>query len=133
MKEHDALDLLSGLSQTPAHDLDELECDLRFFSHQRQKVSPLDDEHVAIADGYRIRRAWTAVEQGNFDTYPVVHMKDAPKTEVYISATPGKRWGGIGEPGATMIQPAVTNAIFAATGKRLRSLTIRGQDLTKGA
>ena len=73
------------------------------------------------------------IEQGNFDTYPVVRLKDAPKTEVYISPTPGKRWGGIGEPGATMIQPAVTNAIFAATGKRLRSLPIRGQDLTKGA
>jgi isoquinoline 1-oxidoreductase beta subunit len=69
------------------------------------------------------------VEQGNFDTYPVVRLKDAPKTEVYISPTPGKRWGGIGEPGATMIQPAVTNAIFAATGRRLRSLPIRGQDL----
>ncbi len=69
------------------------------------------------------------IEQGNFDTYPVVRFKDAPKTEVYISPTPGKRWGGIGEPGATMIQPAVTNAIFAATGKRLRSLPIRGQDL----
>jgi isoquinoline 1-oxidoreductase beta subunit len=67
------------------------------------------------------------VEQGNFDTYPVVRFKDAPKTEVYISPTPGKKWGGIGEPGATMIQPAVTNAIFAATGKRLRSLPIRGQ------
>jgi isoquinoline 1-oxidoreductase beta subunit len=73
------------------------------------------------------------VEQGNFDTYPVVRLKDAPKTEVYISPTPGKRWGGVGEPGATMIQPAVTNAIFAATGKRLRSLPIRGQDLTGGA
>jgi len=70
------------------------------------------------------------VEQGNFDTYPVVRLKDAPKTEVYISPTPGKRWGGIGEPGATMIQPAVTNAIFAATGRRLRSLPIRGQDLS---
>jgi isoquinoline 1-oxidoreductase beta subunit len=69
------------------------------------------------------------VEQGNFDTYPVVTLKDAPKTEVYISPTPGKRWGGVGEPGATMIQPAVTNAIFAATGRRLRSLPIRGQDL----
>jgi isoquinoline 1-oxidoreductase beta subunit len=69
------------------------------------------------------------VVQGNFDTYPVVRMKDAPKTEVYISPTPGKRWGGIGEPGATMIQPAVANAIFAATGKRLKSLPIRGQDL----
>ncbi|HEY2230033.1 MAG TPA: molybdopterin cofactor-binding domain-containing protein [Xanthobacteraceae bacterium] len=73
------------------------------------------------------------VEQGNFDTYPVVRLKDAPKTEVYISPTPGKRWGGIGEPGATMIQPAVTNAIFAATGKRLRALPIRGQDLSGAA
>jgi isoquinoline 1-oxidoreductase subunit beta len=73
------------------------------------------------------------VEQGNFDTYPVVRYKDAPKTEVYISPTSGKRWGGVGEPGATMIQPAVTNAIFAATGKRLRSLPIRGQDLVGGA
>jgi isoquinoline 1-oxidoreductase subunit beta len=73
------------------------------------------------------------VEQGNFDTYPVARYKDAPKTEVYISPTPGKRWGGVGEPGATMIQPAITNAIFAATGKRLRSLPIRGQDLIGGA
>jgi isoquinoline 1-oxidoreductase subunit beta len=73
------------------------------------------------------------VEQGNFDTYPVARYKDAPRTEVYISPTPGKRWGGVGEPGATMIQPAITNAIFAATGKRLRSLPIRGQDLTGGA
>jgi isoquinoline 1-oxidoreductase beta subunit len=70
------------------------------------------------------------VVEGNFDTYPVVRLKDAPKTEVYISATPGKRWGGVGEPGATMIQPAVTNAIFAATGRRLRSLPIRGQDVS---
>jgi isoquinoline 1-oxidoreductase beta subunit len=73
------------------------------------------------------------VEQGNFDTYPVARFKDAPKTEVYISPTPGKRWGGVGEPGATMIQPAITNAIFAATGKRLRSLPIHGQDLSGGA
>jgi isoquinoline 1-oxidoreductase beta subunit len=73
------------------------------------------------------------VEQGNFDTYPVVRLKDAPKTEVYLSPTPGKRWGGVGEPGATMIQPAVTNAIFAATGKRLRSLPIRGQNLSGAA
>ena len=73
------------------------------------------------------------VEQGNFDTYPVVRFKDAPKTEVYLSPTIGKKWGGVGEPGATMIQPAVTNAIFAATGKRLRTLPIRGQDLSGAA
>jgi isoquinoline 1-oxidoreductase subunit beta len=70
------------------------------------------------------------VEQGNFDTYPVVRFKDAPKTEVYLVPTIGKKWGGVGEPGATMIQPAVTNAIFAATGKRLRSLPIRNHDLS---
>ena len=73
------------------------------------------------------------VEQGNFDTYPVVRFKDAPKTEVFLTPTIGKKWGGVGEPGATMIQPAVTNAIFAATGKRLRSLPIRGQDLSGAA
>jgi isoquinoline 1-oxidoreductase beta subunit len=73
------------------------------------------------------------VEQGNFDTYPVVRFKDAPKTEVHIIPTIGKKWGGVGEPGATMIQPAVTNAIFAATGKRLRTLPIRGQDLSGAA
>ena len=78
--------------------------------------------NITIKDG--------RVEQGNFDDYPVVTLKDAPKTEVYISPTPGKRWGGVGEPGATMIQPAVTNAIFAATGRRLRSLPIKGQDLS---
>jgi isoquinoline 1-oxidoreductase beta subunit len=73
------------------------------------------------------------VEQGNFDTYPVVRLKDAPKTEVYLTPTAGKKWGGVGEPGATMIQPAVTNAIFAATGKRLRGLPIRGQNLSGAA
>jgi hypothetical protein len=37
--------------------------------------------------------------------YPVVRLKDAPKTEVYLSPTPGKRWGGVGEPGATFMVP----------------------------
>src|SRR5207302_2871603 len=73
------------------------------------------------------------VVEGNFDTYPVVRFKDAPKTEVYLTPTIGKKWGGVGEPGATMIQPAVTNAIFAATGKRLRSLPIRNHDLSGAA
>ena len=73
------------------------------------------------------------VEQGNFDTYPVVHLKEAPKTEVHLALTGGKKWGGIGEPGAAIIPAAVTNAIFAVTGKRIRSLPIKGQSLSGAA
>jgi isoquinoline 1-oxidoreductase beta subunit len=73
------------------------------------------------------------VEQGNFDTYPVVHLNEAPKTEVHLALTGGKKWGGIGEPGAAIIPAAVTNAIFAATGKRIRSLPIKGQNLSGAA
>jgi len=73
------------------------------------------------------------VVEGNFDTYPVARLKDAPKTEVYLVPTAGKKWGGVGEPGATMIQPAITNAIFAATGRRLRSLPIRNHNLSGAA
>ena len=59
------------------------------------------------------------VEQANFDTYPVLRMSEAPNIEVYIvqSAEPP---GGMGEAGTSLIVPAVTNAIFAATGKRIR-------------
>ena len=74
-----------------------------------------------------------AVVEGNFDSYPVVRLKDAPKTEVHLALTGGKKWGGIGEPGAApSSRRAVTNAIYAATGKRFRSLPIRGQSLSGG-
>ena len=63
------------------------------------------------------------VEQTNFDTYQMLRMNEAPAIEVYIvqSSEPP---GGMGEPGTSAIVPAVTNAIFAATGKRLRKLPI---------
>ncbi len=70
-----------------------------------------------------------AVEQGNFDTYEMVRMADAPKIEVHMALTGGSKWGGIGEPGTPPIAPAVCNAIFAATGKRIRSLPIKNHDL----
>lgn len=63
------------------------------------------------------------VEQGNFHQYPVLRMSEMPKVEVHIlPSTEGP--GGIGEPGTPPIAPAVVNAIFAATGKRIRSLPI---------
>ena len=70
-----------------------------------------------------------AVEQGNFDSYEMVRLADAPKIEVHMALTGGSKWGGIGEPGTPPIAPAVCNAIFAATGKRIRSLPIKNQDL----
>jgi isoquinoline 1-oxidoreductase beta subunit len=68
------------------------------------------------------------VEQTNFDTYQVLRMNEAPAIEVHIvqSAEPP---GGMGEPGTSAIVPAVTNAIFAATGKRLRKLPIDSAEL----
>ena len=61
------------------------------------------------------------VEQGNFNDYPVLRMNEMPKVEVHIVQSSEKP-GGIGEPGTPPIAPSVANAIFAATGKRLRHL-----------
>jgi len=59
------------------------------------------------------------VEQTNFDTYRVLRMSEAPLVEVHIVQNT-EHPGGLGEPGTSAIVPAVMNAIFAATGKRLR-------------
>ena len=63
------------------------------------------------------------VEQSNFDTYQMLRMNEAPAIEVYIvkSAEPP---GGMGETGTSAIVPAIANAIFAATGKRLRKMPV---------
>jgi isoquinoline 1-oxidoreductase beta subunit len=63
------------------------------------------------------------VEQANFDSYPMLRIEEMPKVEVHILPST-EPVGGIGEPGTPPIAPAVTNAIFAATGKRIRSLPI---------
>lgn len=70
------------------------------------------------------------VEQGNFNDYPVLRLNEMPKVEVHIVASTEKP-GGIGEPGTPPIAPAVANALFAATGKRLRSLPFDTAQLKK--
>jgi isoquinoline 1-oxidoreductase beta subunit len=70
------------------------------------------------------------VEQANFDTYQMVRMNEAPAIDVYIVQSP-ETPGGMGEAGTSLIAPALTNAIFAATGKRLRKLPIDASALKK--
>jgi isoquinoline 1-oxidoreductase beta subunit len=75
---------------------------------------------ITIKDG--------AAEQSNFDDYQMVRMSDAPEV-VSIIVPSGDFWGGVGEPPVTPLAPALCNAIFAATGKRIRSLPIKNHDL----
>ena len=69
------------------------------------------------------------VAEGNFDSYPVMRMEDMPKVETVLVPS-GGFWGGVGEPTISVAAPAVLNAIFAATGKRVRSLPLRYADLS---
>jgi isoquinoline 1-oxidoreductase beta subunit len=64
------------------------------------------------------------VVQANFNTYPMLRMSESPRVEVYTVASAAAP-GGIGEPGVPPIAAAVANAVFAATGKRLRKLPFR--------
>ena len=68
--------------------------------------------------------------QGNFDTYRMVRLAEAPKIDVHLVPSGGKVWGGAGEPATPPIAAAVANAIFAATGKRIRTLPIIDHDLS---
>ena len=70
------------------------------------------------------------VQQTNFDNYPMLRIADMPKVEVHIVPS-HESPGGIGEPGVPSTAPAVANAIFAATGKRLRRLPFQTQELAK--
>jgi isoquinoline 1-oxidoreductase beta subunit len=76
---------------------------------------------ISIADG--------RVVEKNFPDYPMVKMADAPVIEVMLMPS-GARAGGAGEPGTPPIAAATANAIFAATGHRIRALPLRKHDLS---
>jgi isoquinoline 1-oxidoreductase beta subunit len=68
------------------------------------------------------------IEQTNFHDYPVMRMEHMPKVETVIVPS-GGFWGGVGEPTIAVAAPAVLNAIFAATGKRIRDLPLAKHSL----
>ena len=70
------------------------------------------------------------VEQSNFHNYKMMRIAEMPKVEVVLEPS-GGFWGGAGEPGMAPLAPALCNAIFAATGKRIRSLPLSQHDLRK--
>ena len=83
--------------------------------------APLNGE-ITIAGG--------AVENQNFPDYPLVRLANCPAIEVFIRESDAPMGGG-GEPGTPAVAPAVTNAIFAATGLRIRELPISKQTLAR--
>ncbi len=80
---------------------------------------------ITIKDGVPV--------QGNFDTYRMVRFAEAPRIDVHLVPSGGKVWGGAGEPATPPIAAALANAIFAATGKRIRTLPVSDHDLSYGA
>jgi isoquinoline 1-oxidoreductase subunit beta len=70
-----------------------------------------------------------AIEQTNFDTYNSMRINEMPKVESIVMPS-GGFWGGVGEPTICVAGPAVLNAYFAATGKRIRSVPLRDQNIT---
>lgn len=69
------------------------------------------------------------VQQSNFHDYPILRMDEMPRIEVYIVPS-NQRSTGIGEMGVPPVAPAIANAVFAATGKRIRHIPIKAEDLT---
>jgi isoquinoline 1-oxidoreductase beta subunit len=70
------------------------------------------------------------VEQSNFHDYPMLRIDRMPVVETHLVPS-GGFWGGVGEPGVSVIAPALCNAIFAATGKRVRTLPLTKHGLVK--
>jgi len=72
------------------------------------------------------------VEQTNFDTYQILRINEAPTVDVHLVASTEPP-GGMGETGTSAVVPAIANAIFAATGKRLRKMPADASMLKQGA
>jgi isoquinoline 1-oxidoreductase beta subunit len=112
--EHVVCAIDCGIAVNPAHVARQVEGGVLFG------LGPVLYDAVTISNG--------RVEQSNFHDYRVMRMPDTPRIDVHIIES-GESPGGIGETGTALIAPAVLNAIFAATGKRVRKLPVTREDL----
>jgi isoquinoline 1-oxidoreductase beta subunit len=69
------------------------------------------------------------IEQDNFTTYPSMRIAQMPKVETLLMPSAGGTWGGIGEPTICVAAPAVLNALYRATGKRIRTLPLKNHGI----
>jgi isoquinoline 1-oxidoreductase beta subunit len=93
-----------------------------------QQVAMQTEGAVAFGLGAMLYQECTVkngrMEQENLDTYPMMLMEDCPKVETIVMPS-GGFWGGVGEATISVAAPAVLNAVFAATGKRVRMLPLK--------
>jgi isoquinoline 1-oxidoreductase subunit beta len=98
-----------------------------------QQVAMQTEGSIAFGLGAMLYQECTVAAgrmlQENLDTYPMMLLEDFPKVEVIVMPS-GDFWGGVGEPTISVAAPAVLNAVFAATGKRVRSLPLKHTKLT---
>ena len=82
------------------------------------------------ATAVRLQVDGGAPVEGNFNTYRMARMADTPpRIDVHLVPSGGPKWGGVGEPGLGPLAPALANAVFAATGQRVRRLPLKHADL----
>ena len=85
-------------------------------------LSALFEEECTVKNG--------RIEQTNFDTFGSIRLKQMPPVETIIIQGGGKEWGGIGEPTISVAAPAVLNAYYKATGKRIRTVPLKNSGIT---
>jgi isoquinoline 1-oxidoreductase subunit beta len=72
-----------------------------------------------------------SVVEANFQDYEMLRLQEMPAVEIYWLPSSEPRWGGIGEPVVAAVTPALTNAIYAAGGPRIRSLPLKKHKIVR--
>jgi len=101
----------------PGHAVNPAQIDRQISGSFVYGLSGLFDQECTVKNG--------RIEQENFNTYPSMRMAQMPKVESIVMPSGGNVWGGVGEPTICVAAPAVLNAIYRATGKRLRTVPLK--------